>query len=672
MARARSLALATSFAVTVAGCGQSGKSTDMAMHHSPGADMSTTMMTPAADMAMPGGTPTDLSAASPPDLTGMIVHAMTEVNADGGIVSAGNGLSLAVPAGAIAGGTEITVLETTTPPPDMGVISPVYAFGPDGTVFAHPVTVSFPLPSGAPANTRLFWSRHGAPGFDNIGGTIVGGFLQASVTHFSEGFLAPGDTSRTISGTRQTTWFTPTGNIQNVPFDLSTGIVEALVPQMGGGYMSIAGSGNSDGTFTIPSVPDGLVWVHTKPVNDNHVFTLTAGSSSDTTHVQLGRMDVQPVTMGATILVSADNMDAWADGDSLELNCANADTAWQGEQAYSSPPVGMPASGDTSLSGFSFDANFGFSDYGGVMLIDGSKGDVGVLEHLASHSLGGNSGYVGVTSTATLPPFTMIDGSSVSVSGHFAPVAQASTTQFTIKGSEFLQYLTAANPNAYAPTASSGPVFADITAQPGGLNFSGRTWNADIMLLWTDGDLTTPTINYGVPDDGGTWAPFMIAGLTTIVDYTASGATNKTSLYGRVVRSDTIDRLTATAIEPTVTPATMAKIAGNDLFTAGSFVCALRTTLTWSPPAVGTPEWYNVVIYQLGKDGNGNTTYTTPATFTTTQTSLEIPSGILSLNQQYVFGITAGIGGNPRAAVDTLPSAWADLFSAIQLCAAAD
>jgi hypothetical protein len=107
------------------------------------------------------------------------------IGASGGTVSK-SGVTLTIPAGALSADTAITVA-TTTAPPGYTLASAAYVFGPAGTIFAKPVTVSIPL--AAVEEARLFWSNTSG-GFDDLGGTVSGTTLTGKVMHFSIGFAA--------------------------------------------------------------------------------------------------------------------------------------------------------------------------------------------------------------------------------------------------------------------------------------------------------------------------------------------------------------------------------------------------------------------------------------------------------------------------------------------------
>lgn len=143
-----------------------------------------------------GGTP---AAGANPTGSGEKVT-VTIDNAIGGKIALADGTELDVPAGALPPGVEtITVSSSTIPAPaEYRTVAPIYVFGPDGTVFLKPVTISFPVtvPGGTnTADLTILWSRpRGQPGFDMVPGTFtpVGGkantyTVSGEVNHFSEG-----------------------------------------------------------------------------------------------------------------------------------------------------------------------------------------------------------------------------------------------------------------------------------------------------------------------------------------------------------------------------------------------------------------------------------------------------------------------------------------------------
>ncbi len=119
-------------------------------------------------------------------------------NAVGATIELSDGTKIEIPAGALpSDNLVISVTSSTQPAPgEYSAISPLFVFGPDGTVFSAPVHVSFPVTvpvNKAPADLTVLWSRLNAVGYDIVpttfSGIADGKYLAtAEVTHFSTGF----------------------------------------------------------------------------------------------------------------------------------------------------------------------------------------------------------------------------------------------------------------------------------------------------------------------------------------------------------------------------------------------------------------------------------------------------------------------------------------------------
>lgn len=140
---------------------------------------------------------TPATPASNPVGTGETVAVAID-NAVGGTVALSDGTTIEVPAGALPEGVDtITVTSSPDPAPvEYKTVSPVYVFGPDGTVFLKPlkVTLAFSAAAGSDtSNLTVLWSRPSGVGFDMVPSEFVStasGFsAAASVTHFSQGVV---------------------------------------------------------------------------------------------------------------------------------------------------------------------------------------------------------------------------------------------------------------------------------------------------------------------------------------------------------------------------------------------------------------------------------------------------------------------------------------------------
>lgn len=109
-----------------------------------------------------------------------------------GLVLGHAGVRLEVPAGALAEPTTITIAPATELLPEghFHPATPLWDFGPDGLVFAEPITVEFSVEAASP-DLVVHWSTE-VGGWGAVPGSEVDGELvRARVTHFSTGFAAP-------------------------------------------------------------------------------------------------------------------------------------------------------------------------------------------------------------------------------------------------------------------------------------------------------------------------------------------------------------------------------------------------------------------------------------------------------------------------------------------------
>lgn len=141
-----------------------------------------------------GGGDTGADGTSPSGDDGGGADATTTVSqtvgASGGDVSA-PGIALHIPAGALSSDTMITITPNAGPiPAGYTAYSSLYAFGPDGTTFQQPVTVSFTIAAQS-AMPSVYWSN-ASGGYDELATTASGTTATASVTHFSKGFCGKG------------------------------------------------------------------------------------------------------------------------------------------------------------------------------------------------------------------------------------------------------------------------------------------------------------------------------------------------------------------------------------------------------------------------------------------------------------------------------------------------
>jgi len=142
--------------------------------------------------------PSDVPSAdrSVPDAGAPRVVARAMVGTRGGVLS-GGGVSLGIPAGALAAMTELTVTVDAAASTGRAMpLSPVLRFGPAGVRFAEPVLINVEIAAGVVG--RLFWTREGDETTFEPVGYAENGRARAWIRHFSAGYVA-GDGCQTTT-----------------------------------------------------------------------------------------------------------------------------------------------------------------------------------------------------------------------------------------------------------------------------------------------------------------------------------------------------------------------------------------------------------------------------------------------------------------------------------------
>jgi hypothetical protein len=115
------------------------------------------------------------------------------VGSNGGAVAAGDAAAVDIPPGALGANTPITITPTTAAAPDAtDEVGTVYLFGPEGTQFEVPVTVTLAfdptlLPTGdTSSDIEIFTAPAGTTTYSALATTIIDNtHVAAPTTHFS-------------------------------------------------------------------------------------------------------------------------------------------------------------------------------------------------------------------------------------------------------------------------------------------------------------------------------------------------------------------------------------------------------------------------------------------------------------------------------------------------------
>jgi len=450
----------------------------------------------------------------------------------------------------------------------------------------------------------------------------------------------------TITGSWIETYWTSTGPVQ-VRFNLAPGLPPtALAPQPDGSFQIVQGSGNADGTFSIPNVPPGYYWFAPTPA----AMYWTSSSSIDLGIDLFGDRPpgTTPTSTTTTVDVNLSGLDPLQAGDVVE---------------FLSDPPSFPfafnassAAGATGLiSGQSIGSNIDFSQIHSGLLLQYEPVDVTGLTALAS-------GAETMISNLSLSNGTT---NTITATLNHAPSA---SFDLNVKGSAWVSLLNSAGPNPATPVSST----ISVVAQPSTTGSqSVPFFGGEVPLLLEgqglpaflfpscpgsgpapSGSLTLPPggspitmdqdfgiVQYGDPLPSS-WHRIFSFCQTASLSLPLPGSSSPVPFDLTDAQSTSIP---ASPIAPLISQVQNPTINGSSLFVAAS-VPATGVTLSWTPPSGTAPTGYKIAaLAELTDPLNGSLSYGEAGTFYTATTSVPLPP--LQAGKTYIFVITAILDG---------------------------
>jgi hypothetical protein len=516
---------------------------------------------------------------------------------------------------------------------------------------ALPIDIALQLPSAQTGTLHIDavgLLLGGAAGAGSVDVPITAGQHQSAHVTLTPGGVVSGggdggaNLPFDVTGTRVKHYVLGDGGVVDVPQDNSGIGISAEVP-VDGGIVSIAGSGDANGNFTIKHVPSKPFYL----VYNGYYMLSSAMNGFDLGYWVMGRPDQTFPTTGTTLHLGMTNLTAWDPADTLEFFSMNAGTAIFGPEKSS--PVGMGATSYTATVDLNQVA------FGG--LINQSKGDDAFILQLVGDTNNGVP-YLRLDTIGNFPPFTVADGANMTVSTAMTAVTQSGSLPLTWTRSQFAQYRTAVNPQAVADTDSF-----TVFAQPGGLTHGWFTSTPDVAIALPPAGTSdvSLTMSYGNPFPAS-WPLVGAATSTYKVTFAAAGATSAT-FDGQITTFTPLASLPP-AVVPVVSPVTSPTVDGTDA-SGGVPTISAMPVIAWSAPAVGTPTSYTVDVFSISNVG-GKTSLDDLATFYTTGTSITIPPGLLAGGQDYFVRIRAQADAIDRTLAPfekSFPTASADVVT---------
>lgn len=562
------------------------------------------------------------------------------IGVDGGTVATPTGASVTLPFGAVDQPTSISIHTSATGAPrSVGAVSPVYEFGPQAKVFGRPVTVSLPLPAGV-SRASIYFSKLGSTTeFEPIGGTIANGVITAQTPHFSLAVIGVPSATRTVNGLATTTWISAT-NREIIPQDFAATPAEALVLDGAGNLVSIPaipGSGAALGTFTIEGVPNGEYVLHS-----GNRYLVTATNAPDLGASRGGRSTITALADRSAKIGLHLTLAPWHAGGLLELFSTEADD-WD----FGTDRFVTLADGQTDLA-FTFDLR---DAAGGnqVSLIEGSRGDRLYFAQLAPGTTSAGVPYMAMSRLAQLPSFDTLVGGQVTLPPTvLSDVQQMNSIEADFRGSEFKAALTAgANPATAFDCGACVGTFA-VLGQGGRAEDGFYTSNADLLAMSDPSgtDIASGIMHYGSPANaglGGEWGELALAQWSGFVRYQLPGKqpTSRGLPSGISMTAPPAAFAAPRQLRPTMSFVRNFRIDGRNGFDDQSLT-SLTPTLSWTPPAIGTPTFYSVRVFEVYADANLLRTQTKlAASISTPGTSVKLFPGILQSGHTYAIEMVA-------------------------------
>jgi hypothetical protein len=449
-----------------------------------------------------------------------------------------------------------------------------------------------------------------------------------------------------VKGTAVDTFVTAQGE-QQVPRDLTSAMIRALVPAADGSFTVYPGTGTAGGAFEIAGVPEGPYYLHI----DTRYMVTSARVLDIGRHV-LGRSTQRAVT-GATLTLEVDGMPAWQTGDILELYAPNAGAAFSSVESFTEVD---PVPGATSIS-----MGVAYADGELPMAIDPAAGDEAFLTHSGGKISTEGVTYQALDAIAYLAPFSINDGALVTATGTFQAVAQDRTRTVDWRTTAYASMLTGAVPSG--TTTFTSTFFGIVEADERTAYSVPLLYNVRAPAGTPTADLTA-TVTYGNPFPAA-WQEHIQMSINGFRSQTLDGRSGTTlATAGLSARAEVLSG----PIQPVIGPVQNVRVAGRnntgDLNGVGA-----KPTVTWDPPALGTANSYSVQVVRWVPSGTNRWTRQTMGRIFTTGTSMTIPDGFLMPGEPHFIGVRAhshpGVTFERFLFVDSEPFAWADRITTI-------
>lgn len=525
----------------------------------------------------------------------------------------------------------------------------------------------------AASGSGVTFALTNGPSGATLSGNTISWTPAAEQSRVPDNFTVTATASGGASATQSWT-VTPSGTIRissidtlwnetgstSKPFDWSSiaSNVAALVPQPDGSFQTLSGTAGANGAFEIPRVPAGYYWLKLGAGN----IYWTSSSAFD-----MGS-DVFIPASGPTATTSTATTSFNFSFTSLDTQPVNGllqvDALESGFPTYVGP---ANAGSTTSVGGFPVNSNFDFSSIKTLFVRQYEPAAFGPINGyvmgpeltLSNQSLTtGGQNNIGGALNPTVPASINLSIQGSAWAPLFAHVAPTATG--AIGGGFYLSvqpYIAADGPNVFLPNQAMPINLVSTTAGLSALLAPSCPANPSLAS-----DVEAGTVQYSDPFPANWRRTFRICQTASVV-IPLPGSHNQ----GIILTNTQTTELPTSTVKPLLSAVQNPKINGADLFTAAT-VNPTAVTLSWDPPAIGTPYGYNVSVLSPTTLPGGQITYLSATTLNTAKTSMTIPPGVLASGQTYLFIVRSLADGKTNIETSplrsALPTAGAEIVSA--------
>jgi hypothetical protein len=460
------------------------------------------------------------------------------------------------------------------------------------------------------------------------------------------------------------------------PFNWSpvSSFVAALVPQPDGSFASLPGAPGISGVFEIPNVPAGYYWLRISPREIYWTSNSNIDVGTDRFDLNLDHATTNSTT---TFNFNFTSLDAAAGSGWLQVTSP---------ESVALQFAGTTASGSTNFTAYgSIGGNIDFSGVRNAFVMQYKPTSIGYLKgallgpELALTNLSLTTGSANTISGALNPSVPASINLSVEASAWTPLLDHIAPTAPTAIGGGFYAYVqpytavdnpnvpwTSSPINLIATLPDTASVFWVLQTScsgetPSAVRSGGFSTATTLQPMTTD--VSAGTVQYSDPFPAA-WRRTFIVCQNAAVDVPVPGTSTTQSIV--LTNSQTTSMPTGT-VKPLIAPVQNPKLNGADILTASTII-GTSPTLSWNPPAIGTPFGYQVEIMAPTTALSGVPHYGLGPTLSTTKTSMTIPPGLLQSGQTYLFVISSLVDGRANMEASphrsSLPVAQADLISA--------